>query len=64
MAKTVKLADIGGGNKDKTSWGFEVTGEGKMQKVSDAYQNTCVYTWSDVDKESDAEIPDILDITH
>ena len=63
MKGSVKLADIGGGNKDKTSWGFEVTGEGKMQKVSDAYQDTCVYTWSDVDKESDDEIPDILDIS-
>ena len=34
-----------------------------MQKVSDAYRNSCVYTWSDVDKESDDEIPDILDIS-
>ena len=62
--KAVKLADIGGGNKDKTSWGFEVTGEGKMQKVSEQYKTSCNYTWSDVDKESDDEIPDILDITH
>ena len=25
-------------------------------------ENSCVYTWSDVDKESDDEIPDILDL--
>ena len=30
---SVKLADVGGGNKDKTSWGFTVVGNGKLKNL-------------------------------
>lgn len=30
---SVKLADVGGGTKDKTSWGFSVVGTGKLKNL-------------------------------
>ena len=59
---SINIADVGGGNKDKTSWGFDLTGEGKMQRMTDAYKQSLTLTYSDVDSETDITIPDEIDV--